>query len=254
MVQSALAEHRLHAYHQPNVVLGDNGLFASEVLTRIHSPSDGVEPIDLEKQLFLFDDAAALVDGEILQQSLDHLARLHGLGMERLQVSVNVSAASLCRRTYAEQLTAALAAKGISPSSVTIEIVETVNVEAHRKAIWDLHDIGVRIALDDFGTGYANLFHLKRLPVDFVKIDRRFISRICSDSSDRAIIDALIGLTKTLGIQSIAEGIETAEQAALLRDMGCDIGQGYFFGKAMPFEAWRDLVATWNPLRFKESP
>jgi diguanylate cyclase len=96
--------------------------------------------------------------------------------------------------------------------------------------------MGIRLELDDFGTGYSSLSYLKHFPLDGVKIDKSFVEGLGEDTTDKALVRAIIELCHTLGLEVLAEGIETAEQAALLRDMGCDLGQGYYFGRPLPSE------------------
>jgi len=111
-----------------------------------------------------------------------------------------------------------------------------------------LSQAGVTIALDDFGTGYASLTHLKQFPVDTIKIDRSFISRLGkAESEDNAIVSAVIGLARSLGVTTVAEGIETTAQAAHLVRHQCDIGQGFLFGRPMPAARVADVIQNWTP-------
>jgi EAL domain-containing protein (putative c-di-GMP-specific phosphodiesterase class I) len=133
-----------------------------------------------------------------------------------------------------------IALRGLAPSMIELEVTEGVFLgrgsQHVSRALAILSKAGMRIALDDFGTGYASLTHLKQFRVDVLKIDRSFVSGIGRNLDDTAIVRALIGLGNSLGIATVAEGIETLSQSEFARSHGCDIGQGYLFGKAQPGE------------------
>ena len=146
--------------------------------------------------------------------------------------------AELRRGNFPEALLGRLADARISPAKVQIEVTESVflgrGAECVEVALKLLAASGIGLALDDFGTGYASLSHLKQFPVDAIKIDRSFVRDLQVDPDDAAIVRALIGLGKSLGIKIIAEGVETLQQAAYLRNHGCDFAQGFLFGVPMP--------------------
>jgi EAL domain-containing protein (putative c-di-GMP-specific phosphodiesterase class I) len=133
-----------------------------------------------------------------------------------------------------------LAQAGIPPERFELEVTETVFLgrSAHDvgSTLEAFHREGIRIALDDFGTGFASLTHLQAVPVDVIKIDRSFVGNLCAGSGNAAIVDAVVGLGNRLGMEVVAEGIETEEQARYLLEQGCGIGQGYLYGKAVPAE------------------
>jgi EAL domain-containing protein (putative c-di-GMP-specific phosphodiesterase class I) len=131
---------------------------------------------------------------------------------------------------------AALAAAGLDPQSLVLEITETAIMERLDAAITiltELRRLGARLALDDFGTGYSSLSYLQRLPVDILKIDRSFVAGVARSTEDSALARGILTLGQTLGLETVAEGIETAEQLAALRDLGCQLGQGYFFARPL---------------------
>jgi EAL domain-containing protein (putative c-di-GMP-specific phosphodiesterase class I) len=123
---------------------------------------------------------------------------------------------------------------------LALEITETVlmaNEESTVAALHDLKELGVRLSIDDFGTGYSSFSYLKQFPVDVIKVDRSFVGGLGVDVGDAAIVAAVVSLAHTLGMTAVAEGVETAEQVRRLQGLGCDVGQGYFFGRAVPGEA-----------------
>jgi EAL domain-containing protein (putative c-di-GMP-specific phosphodiesterase class I) len=155
---------------------------------------------------------------------------------------VNVSPRQLQQADFVSQVQCALDDHRLGPESLVVEITESAIMEAGTAAILrGLKDIGVCLAMDDFGTGYSSLSYLKHLPLDMIKIDRTFVAGI-EESADRSIVDAVIALAHGLGIGVVAEGIETETQAERLRELGCDLGQGYLFSHPVPAERTAALL------------
>jgi EAL domain-containing protein (putative c-di-GMP-specific phosphodiesterase class I) len=164
-------------------------------------------------------------------------------------VSVNLSARQFAQPDLVEDVAAVLAATGLPPSALELEITESVVMDHSDPGIHTLRRLralGVRLVLDDFGTGYSSLAYLKHLPLDTIKIDRTFVAGI-DEPADRSIVDAVIALAHGLGISVVAEGIETERQAERLRELGCDFGQGYLFSRPVPLDAARALLRTARP-------
>ena len=161
-------------------------------------------------------------------------------------VSANISAGQLKLAGNVDGVVAdALAEYGIAANQLELELTETVLMEAtqrHSEELARLRRIGVRIAIDDFGTGYSSLDYLRSFRVARLKIDRRFVEGVTSNSDDATIVRAVIGLAGELGIEVVAEGVETAEQRAFLLSAGCRLGQGYYFGAPMPAAAASALL------------
>jgi len=154
-----------------------------------------------------------------------------------LVMSVNLSARQLSRPELAETVEGILKETGLEASCLTLDVTETVYVRAlagSTATLNRLRDLGVRISIDDFGVGYSSLAYLKRLPADSLKIDRSFVRGLGEDVEDTAIVHTIIELAHTLGLEVIAEGVETEEQARLLSEMGCDLAQGYHFARPLP--------------------
>ena len=135
---------------------------------------------------------------------------------------------------------------GLEPSALQVEITERVVMDDAEFALANLKELkalGVSLAIDDFGMGYSCLYHLKHMPIDFLKIDRVFITGLGDDQGDEAIVAGTVGLAHALGVIVVAEGVETADQQEILRELGCDLAQGYYIAKPLSKEAMEKLLA-----------
>ncbi len=162
-------------------------------------------------------------------------------------VCVNLSGRQLRHPELCQDVGRILRETGLESGSLHLEITEGVLIEDDPSTLAtfrELKSLGVKLMLDDFGTGYSSLSYLKRLPVDFLKIDRSFVEGLGKDSKDKGIVSTVIDLARVLGMGEIAEGIETAEQAACLRELGSRFAQGYLFSKPLPAQAAGALLAT----------
>ncbi len=150
------------------------------------------------------------------------------------RVAVNVSAIQFRRNDFASLVSTVLAETGLEPSRVELELTESVVMHDATESIHEmkrLRDLGVRVAIDDFGTGYSSLNYLQRLPVDTLKIDRSFVNEIGRTHDRVTLVQPIIALAHSLGMEVVAEGVETEEQLAFLRELGCDFVQGYLLGR-----------------------
>jgi EAL domain-containing protein (putative c-di-GMP-specific phosphodiesterase class I) len=155
-------------------------------------------------------------------------------------VQVNLSAIELEQPDLIDTIKDVLARTGIAPGRLVLEVTETLLVkDAVRgvETLQQLRDLGVQLALDDFGTGYSSLSYLRNLPLDSLKIAQEFVEGLVFSEHDAAFVRLIVGLAKTIGLKVVAEGIETREQLDMLREIGCDLGQGYYFSKPMDFDA-----------------
>jgi EAL domain-containing protein (putative c-di-GMP-specific phosphodiesterase class I) len=163
-------------------------------------------------------------------------------------VSVNFSAKQFKQPDLAERVGAVLRETGLNPHSLILEITESFLMEDTQHVVAtleELRDLGVKVAIDDFGTGYSSFSYLERFPVDFLKIDRSFVNRLGQDKGNAVVlVSALVDLTRTLGIVAVAEGVETAEQLKELRELECELGQGYYFWEPLPSRAASDLLES----------
>ena len=237
VADAALQANGIEPHYQPKFDLATGRLCGLEALFRWRTPnSDWRSPAAISVAL---DDRflAPKITDTMLRKVISDLGRWQKSGFA-VPVAVNASEADLQDENFAERLLKHLATGGISPSLFELEVTEGVflsNGAAHvASVLYKLSDAGVRIALDDFGTGYASLSHLKQFPVDVIKIDRSFVSNVASSFEDRTIVRTMIDLGKSMSIEVVAEGIEEEAQLAFLKEMGCDVGQGFWFAQALP--------------------
>jgi EAL domain-containing protein (putative c-di-GMP-specific phosphodiesterase class I) len=235
-LRGALQRQELRVVFQPLVALADGSPVACEALLRWDHPERG----ELLPAAFLRiaeDDGLIVPIGAwVLEESCRQLAAWRAQGRE-LWVSVNVSARQLAQVDFVAVVERALRETGVPPHLICLEVTETAVLrrpETARSALVALRRLGVRVALDDFGLGYSSLTHLKALPVDVVKVDRSFVADLVRSPEDRAVVEAVLTLAQRMGLTVIAEGVETAAQDELLREMGCPMVQGYLYGRPLP--------------------
>ncbi|HYF55897.1 MAG TPA: bifunctional diguanylate cyclase/phosphodiesterase, partial [Salinarimonas sp.] len=237
-VREALPLGQFVPHYQPKVALGTGRIVGFEALARWVHPARGL----LTPGTFgsAFDDPEiALALGETMVRAV--AADLRGWlasGLEPGRVAVNFSSAEFADPSLARRVLDILGGAGVPGSRFEVEVTETVFLgratETAAAILAEFHAAGVSVALDDFGTGFASLTHLKRFPVDHIKVDQSFVRDLETDRDDAAITEAVIGLGRSLGIRITAEGVETAGQVEILRRAGCDAGQGYLFSKPVP--------------------
>jgi EAL domain-containing protein (putative c-di-GMP-specific phosphodiesterase class I) len=182
----------------------------------------------------------------VLRQACKQAAAWEHEFHNQLRVGVNLSARQFQHSGLAELVASALAEAGLPAKLLELEVTETAvlaDPEAAAGILSEIAKMGISVALDDFGTGYSSLSHLRQLPIDRLKIDRSFVSRLPDDADDCAIAAAVIDMARNLGLRVIAEGIETWQQVTFLRDRGCHEVQGYLFGRPVPAQSFTLLLA-----------
>jgi diguanylate cyclase (GGDEF)-like protein len=229
----AIARGELRVAFQPKVRLADNQVTSAEALVRWSHPALGtVSPAEFIPLAEATGQIDAVGDW-VLRVACEQLVAWDAAGLPPIGVSVNLSPRQVVRDSTAAAVLATIAAAGLDPRRLEVEVTEGVLLEHERHAtqmLTTLRAAGVSVALDDFGTGYSSLAYLHRLPVDAVKIDRQFVEGLPDDVASDAIVAAVIALAKALGLTVIAEGVETDAQRARLAARGCDVAQGYHFG------------------------
>ena len=243
-LRRALELNQFHLVYQPQVSLHDDQLVGMEALLRWEHPVLGtVSPAEF---IPVAEESGLILPiGEwVLRTAAQQMCAWLEMGLPLQQVAVNLSAVQFRHHNLLELVTQVLAEAGLAPQYLELELTEGVAMENPLSAIEvmkNLHQLGVRLSMDDFGTGYSSLSYLKRFSVYKLKIDQSFVRDLTDDPEDRAIVVAIIGLARSLGFQTIAEGVETAGQLAFLREQGCDEVQGYWYSKpllAAAFEAF----------------
>jgi len=236
-LRRAIDEGQLALHYQPQVDARSGQLLGLEALLRWHHPEQGlVAPgafVPLAEETGLIVPIGAWVVGEACRQLAAWRAQGHGA----LSLSVNVSARQLRDDGLLETTRQAIARHGVPAERLDFELTESMVMEDAERNLQRMHalrQLGIGLSIDDFGTGYSSLAYLNRLPIDKLKIDRSFVTGMLAHPTDRAITMAIIGLGHTLGIQVVAEGVESADQVALLRAAGCDVLQGYLLARPMP--------------------
>jgi EAL domain-containing protein (putative c-di-GMP-specific phosphodiesterase class I) len=238
LARDALKRGSVQPHYQPKVELRTGKPVGFEALMRWQHPHRGIQSPATVAAAFDDLSLAAAISDRMIESVIEDIVRWRGEGVPFGHVAVNAAAAEFRRGDFAERLLERLAKAGVPPDCFQLEVTETVFVgrgaEYVERALRMLAGEGISIALDDFGTGFASLSHLKQFPVDIVKIDRSFVCGLEDDPGDAAIVDAVTGLGRRLGKTIVAEGIETPHQHALLQALGCDQGQGFYYGRPAP--------------------
>ena len=236
-LRRALEQQELRVYYQPVHDLHSSRLIGVEALVRWQHPERGLVPpvefIPIAERTGLIAD----IDAWVMDQACRQMCQWLADGVQLSFIAINVSCRLFARRELYEQVAQVLHTTGLDPAFLELEVTESAVMEDPEVALEQLHrlrELGLRLAIDDFGTGYSSLLRLKRLPVQKLKIDQGFVAGLPWDEDDAAIVRVVIALAKSMGMQVHAEGIEQVEQARFLLEQGCDMGQGYWFGRPMP--------------------
>jgi diguanylate cyclase (GGDEF)-like protein len=244
-LRRALERGQLELYYQPQITMATGITMGAEALLRWKHPELGAispaEFIPIAESNGLILSIGEWVIRTAAQQLMSWMKR----GMAPITMAVNLSAVQFRHANLPQLVSNILAEVGLEPSLLELELTEGVAMTNPLGAIAtmdDLHQRGVRMSIDDFGTGYSSLSSLKRFQVYKLKIDQSFVRDITNDPDDRAIVGAIISMASSLGLKTIAEGVETAGQLEFLRDRGCDEVQGYHFSKPLTAQAFEDYV------------
>lgn len=245
-LRGAVTRGELLLHYQPQIALDSHALVGVEALVRWRHPKLGLVPpgrfIPIAEEMGIIGEIGVWV----LEEACRQLTAWDSQGLEVPRVAVNLSVQQIDSESLLPLVRRILTQSGLTPGRLELEITESILMHEPEQAATALHgfrELGIQIAIDDFGTGYSSLHYLKHLPIDRLKIDQSFVRDIGTDTSSEAISRAVIGLARSLELETVAEGIEDETQLAFLRREGCSIGQGYLFSRPVPADA---LVREWE--------
>lgn len=242
---NAMQNNEFFLHYQPYWDINTRKITGMEALIRWKNPELGL--LSPGKFIPVLEETRMIIEvGEwILRTAVRQVKEWQNRGYPVVPVSVNLSLIQFRQKDLSETIREIIREAGFYPSLLTLEITESAfihDLELTHTVLADLKKIGVRISIDDFGTGYSSLAHLKRFPVDNLKIDMSFIKEIATDPDAAAIVTAIIAMARTMNLNTIAEGIETEEQWKILRLLRCHMGQGFYFSKPLPAEEMQTLL------------
>jgi EAL domain-containing protein (putative c-di-GMP-specific phosphodiesterase class I) len=246
-LREAIRTDQLVLHFQPVVELASGRIEGAEALVRWNHPDRGLLMPDAF--IPLAEETGIIIDLGywVLRRAMQQLREWQdGPGMdEDFSMRVNISTTELQSLELIEHVREVLAETGVEASKLVIELTESMAVNGRdidKYSLTGLRRLGIRLEIDDFGTGYSSISYLRSLPVNVVKIDRSLIQGLGTDDKERAFVAAVLQLIHACGMQAVAEGIETAEQAAELARLGCASGQGYYFGRPMAADKFAELL------------
>jgi len=249
LARDAIEDHRIVPYYQPKLDLASGAIVGFEALLRWRTPAGKIGMPGAIDAAFEDLNVAARISDRMIERVIADMRRWLDRGVEFHNVAVNTAAAEFRRDNFGEKVLDQLRRADIPTHRFQLEVTETVflgrGAEYVHRALALLNMRGVLIALDDFGTGYASLRHLKQFPVDKIKIDQSFVRDMAVDPGDEAIIRAVVNLGRSLGIKVVAEGIETEDQERRLIEIGCEVGQGFLYSRAVPASRVPRLLERW---------
>jgi diguanylate cyclase (GGDEF)-like protein len=244
-IRMALERDEMRLHYQPKVCMRTGRITGAEALIRWQHPAHGLllpgRFIGIAEEVGLISDISEWV----LREACTQAARWHAQGLHDLKISINVAKPHFDEGQLCPRLEQLLRDTGLPPQWLMVELTESMLVQDAARALQqmdELRALGVGLSIDDFGTGYSSLSYLKRFPANELKIDRSFIVDVATHDKDRAIVQTVVTLGRSLGMDVVAEGIETVEQHRILQHAGCDVYQGFLFSKAIPPEAFEALV------------
>ncbi|WP_290785874.1 EAL domain-containing protein [Halomonas sp.] len=256
-LRRALEDDQFELHYQPKVDLTTGDVIGCEALIRWMHPERGMQmpgqfiPVAEQSQLI------GPIGDWVLFQACRHLREWREAGLDLVRVSVNVSVDQFRSGGFTRKVREALEVHAIDPASLTLEITESVFSEESatlRQQLDDLHALGVRLSLDDFGTGYSSLLYLQQYPFDEIKIDMGFVRGILDEPLNRNIVAMILGISQVMGADTVAEGVETTAVRDVLLELGCRIGQGYYYSMPLEVEDFRWLLEKKSRLPLMPPP
>ena len=244
---AALENNEFVLYYQPKINLTNGEIIGMEALIRWIKPDGTLVPPDAfipvaENSLLI-----TKISNFVLYEACRQNKAWQDAGLQKITVSINLTSVDFYQTDVRQSILNVLQRTGLAPQYLEVELTESLALKDIDQAIHqmkEIKDLGVKLSMDDFGTGYSSLSYIQVLPITLLKLDRSFIMYLENDEVSREIVSAVIRIAKSKKIETIAEGIETIGQAEILRKSGCDLAQGYFFGRPMPAEQFKDFLLS----------
>lgn len=237
MVADALEDDRIEAYYQPVIRLDSGEIVGVEALCRIRAQDGSIVPASDFHEATKDGRVAGLITGRMVARVAQDIGDWLAMGIPFQHVGINVSAPDFHSGRLSNLLQTEFACAGVDLKHVILEVTESVYLgqrdQPVSREIKALRKAGLKIALDDFGTGFASLTHLLTVPVDIIKIDRSFVERLSAGEIGAAVVEGILHIARNIGVRVVAEGIESESQAVALREMGCVLGQGFLYSRAV---------------------
>jgi diguanylate cyclase (GGDEF)-like protein/PAS domain S-box-containing protein len=245
-LRRAFAQDEFELYFQPQVCLADGSVIGAEALLRWNHPAKGILAPGAFIETLAESSIAPGVGRWIIRTACERIAAWRSRGLALNRMSVNLFPCQLRDETLLPDIDGILRETGLPPELLEIEITENVALDYDEASavLQKLRDMGIKLAFDDFGTGYASLSYLTRFPLSRIKIDRSFVGKITDDAEDAAIVRSLISMAHNLGLEVIAEGVETTGQAAFLLNEGCEEAQGFLYAKPLAADGFEVFLRT----------
>jgi len=250
-LRSALENKRIEVHFQPLVRISDGSVVGAEALARIRTPEgELLQPVEF---IDVAEDSGLIADlgSQVLTLAFQRVARWSKIANRPFSMAVNVSARQLADPAFPALVGEALEKNNLEPQQVALEFTESALIAANpvtEQVLGELTELGIRMGLDDFGTGFSSMTYLKRFPINFLKIDRTFVAGLDSNDDDTAIVTGTVALAHSLGLQVVAEGVETEPQLQQLQKLQCDLAQGFHFSEPVTdAEFDRFLNHSWSP-------
>ena len=244
-LKDAIYSHSFELYYQPQYFAGNQQLRGMEALIRWRDGSGRMISPAVFIPIAEKNGAIVSIGKWVIEESIRQFSLWRHKRERQMILSINVSPIQYLKDGFEDELLQVLSTYQVHPQEVELEITEGVLIEDFEKVtdkLRVLRDYGIRVSLDDFGTGFSSLSYLKKLPIDTLKIDKSFIDTVLSDAATRVITESIISMVKILGLETIAEGVEQEQQYKYLHAIGCDIIQGYYFGRALPVKEMTALL------------
>lgn len=248
LVEAIKSKNGIEVYYQAKIDTLTNEIAGAEALVRWVHPTDGL--IYPDEFIYIAESTGLMIELGylIIENAVLQIKALKELGYSNLVIAINLSSRQFQDVNLVGYISSIIKTHDISPSQLEFEITESIsmyNLNETLRILTELNAIGVSIAIDDFGTGHSSLLYLKKFPIKTLKIDRSFVMDMTTDHNDRVIAQTIILMAKSLNLSTVAEGVETQEHVNLLKEMGCDQLQGYFFSKPIPKEEFTKFLQTY---------